>query len=82
MKTEKDKKERIKKLYTLEKIEKELDKAIKRLQAKRSFLIEHKFEIERQFIQNRIDALEDVNQQIRGLNKGWKNIEEVNFDRL
>lgn len=66
----------------LEKIEKELDIAIERLKMKRSFLIEHKFEIEKQFIQNRIDALEDVNQQIRALNKGWNNIEDLNFNKL
>lgn len=66
----------------LEKIEKELDKAIDRLKMKRSFCNEHKFEIERQFIQNRIEVLEDVNQQIRGINKGWNNIEDLNFDRL
>ena len=66
----------------LEKIEKELDIAIDRLKMKRSFCSEHKFEIEKQFIQNRIDALEDVNQQIRGLNKGWNNLEDLNFNKL
>lgn len=66
----------------LQKIEKELENTIDKLTVRRSFLIEHKFDIERQFIQAKIDTLENICREIRGLNKGYRNIEDVNFDRV
>lgn len=66
----------------LSKIEEELNKVRDEIRKKRTFCREHNFHIEAQFLDAKIEVLQEISSEIRMVNNGFKDISELNFNYL